>query len=111
MPQAGFYTESIAAIDIALWDILGKYLNQPVYQLLGGKYRDGIPTYQGAGTPEDAGQSMQEGFTAIKMGFNKSSNEGFEVIEKVSEVVAQHDQVFIDSLGALNLHEAIKVEA
>jgi len=105
----GFYTESIAAIDIALWDILGKYLNQPVYQLLGGKYRDSIPTYQGAGTPEDAEQSMQEGFTAIKMGFNKSSNEGFEVIEKVSEVVGSRGQVFIDSLGAFKLHEAIKV--
>ncbi len=105
----GFYTESIAAIDIALWDILGKYLNQPVYQLLGGKYRDSIPTYQGAGTPRDAEQSMQEGFTAIKMGFNKSSNEGFEVIEKVSEVVGSRGQVFIDSLGAFKLHEAIKV--
>jgi len=105
----GFYTESIAAIDIALWDILGKYLNQPVYQLLGGKYRDSIPTYQGAGTPEDAEQSMQEGFTAIKMGFNKSSNEGFDVIEKVSEVVGNRGQVMIDSLGAFKLHEAISV--
>ena len=52
---------------------------------------------------------MQEGFTAIKMGFNKSSNEGFEVIEKVSEVVGSRGQVFIDSLGAFKLHEAIKV--
>ena len=105
----GFYTDSIAAVDIALWDILGKYLNQPVYQLLGGKYRDSIPTYQGAGTPEDAEQSMEEGFAAIKMGFNKSSNQGFDVIEKVSEVVGERGQVFIDSLGAFKLHEAIKV--
>ena len=107
--SSGFYTESIAAIDIALWDILGKYLNQPVYQLLGGKYRDSIPTYASAGTPEAAEKCMDEGFTAIKMGFNKASNQGFDVIEKVSEVVGSSGQVMIDSLGAFKLHEAISV--
>ncbi|MBT5901122.1 MAG: hypothetical protein HOH58_03330, partial [Opitutaceae bacterium] len=43
--SSGYYTESIAAIDIALWDILGKFTELPVYQLLGGKFRDSIPTY------------------------------------------------------------------
>ena len=66
----GFYTESIAAIDIALWDILGKFTGLPVYQLLGGKYRDRIPTYQGAGTVDGALKSMEEGFAAVKMGFH-----------------------------------------
>ena len=107
--SSGFYTESIAAIDIALWDILGKYLSQPVYQLLGGKYRDSIPTYASAGNTEAAERCMEEGFTAIKMGFNKSSNEGFDVIENVSEVVGSRGQLMIDSLGAFKLHEAIKV--
>lgn len=36
---------AIAAIDIALWDILGKHLEVPVWQLLGGAYRDRIPCF------------------------------------------------------------------
>lgn len=107
--STGFYTESIAAIDIALWDILGKFTDLPVYQLLGGKYRDRIPTYQGAGTTEAAEKSMEEGFTAIKMGFNKSSTEGIDHVAKISEVVGSRGQVMIDSLGAFKLHEAISV--
>ena len=35
----------LAALDIALWDIKGKALGVPVYQLLGGKFRDRIPLY------------------------------------------------------------------
>lgn len=107
--STGFYTDSIAAIDIALWDILGKFSGLPVYQLLGGKYRDRIQTYQGAGSVEDAHKSMEEGFAAIKMGFNKSASEGFDVVAKVSEAVGDRGQVMIDSLGAFKLHEAIAV--
>ena len=105
--STGFYTDSIAAIDIALWDILGKFAGVPVYQLLGGKYRDRIPTYQGAGNAEDAHQSIEEGFTAVKMGFNKSASQGFDVVAEVSEAVGERGQVMIDSLGAFKLHEAI----
>jgi L-alanine-DL-glutamate epimerase-like enolase superfamily enzyme len=107
--STGFYTDSIAAIDIALWDILGKFAGVPVYQLLGGKYRDRIPTYQGAGNAEDAHQSIEEGFTAVKMGFNKSASQGFDVVAEVSEAVGERGQVMIDSLGAFKLHEAISV--
>jgi L-alanine-DL-glutamate epimerase-like enolase superfamily enzyme len=40
----GIFTLALSAIDIALWDIRGKVLNQPVAQLLGG-FRDRVPTY------------------------------------------------------------------
>ena len=42
---SGFMLEALAAIDIALWDLVGKALDQPVYQLLGGPFRTHIPCY------------------------------------------------------------------
>ena len=63
---------AISAIDIALHDIKGKALGVPVYDLLGGKQRDVVPTF--ASTGDEAGERaidraaelMDEGFTAIR---------------------------------------------
>lgn len=44
---------AISAIDIALYDALGKFLNQPVYQLIGGKQRDSIPLFATATSAYD----------------------------------------------------------
>ena len=41
----GYVSHLISAIDIALWDIRGKVLGQPIYQLLGGPVRDRVPLY------------------------------------------------------------------
>lgn len=42
---AGAEMRALSAIDVALWDLMGQYLNQPIYNLLGGRNRDRIPTY------------------------------------------------------------------
>ena len=42
---AGAETRALSAVEIALWDIMGKHYDAPLYHLLGGKTRDEIPTY------------------------------------------------------------------
>ena len=57
---------AISAIDQALWDIKGKVLGAPVYQLLGGAVRTRIRTYSGAGNLEQAKRLVDYGLTGIK---------------------------------------------
>lgn len=64
---------ALSAIDIALWDIKGKYLNVPVYELLGGQCRDRVRTYAPVFryTAEEMAQGCRElkekGFTAARL--------------------------------------------
>ena len=65
-----------SAIDLALWDIKGKALEQPVHMLLGGKMRDKVVCYTGIGgkTPQDTARMAQErveaGWQYLRMSVN-----------------------------------------
>ena len=62
-------TSALSGIDQALWDIKGKALGVPVYELLGGPTRDRVRVYAHARTPErDQGSGRPQGFTAFKTG-------------------------------------------
>src|SRR5579871_4580693 len=68
----------VCAVEMALWDILGKYYQVPVYQLLGGKFRDTIRIYADTDMAADPlvtarrlTQRMEQGFTFLKMDFTK----------------------------------------
>lgn len=98
--RGGFYRggpilmSAIAGIEQALWDIKGKWLGAPVYQLLGGPARDRIRIYGwvGGDRPHDVAQAALErkkaGFTAVKM--NATAEMALiDSPKKVEEVVAR----------------------
>src|SRR3990172_5999179 len=77
----GYVSHLISAIDIALWDIKGKALGVPIYQILGGPVRDSVPLYShipgrlgSRGKPDDliraatkaAKAAVKQGFQALK---------------------------------------------
>jgi len=79
MYRGGFYRggpilmSAIAGIDQALWDIKGKALGQPVYELLGGLVRDKVKTYSWVGGDDPAEESqhmrtlMESGWDTFKL--------------------------------------------
>ena len=72
-PGGRIHMAAISAIDIALWDIKGKALGQPVHMLLGGRLRDRVVCYTGigGGTPEETARSAEdrvaEGWKYLRM--------------------------------------------
>ncbi len=59
---------AVSAVDIALWDIAGKVLDAPIYQLLGGAAKDKIRLYVGGGSADGVRQAKERGFNACKTG-------------------------------------------
>jgi galactonate dehydratase len=73
-PGGSIVNAAISGIEIALWDLKGRVLGVPVYELLGGRCRDKVRVYRGVGGPTPAAladaarQAVQEGgFTAVKL--------------------------------------------
>jgi galactonate dehydratase len=88
-------TSALSGIEQAMWDILGKSLDTPVYQLLGGACRDRIRMYAHCGgpTPETAAAAvkarLEQGFTALKTGVGRSPSRIIESLAFVEDCAAR----------------------
>jgi L-alanine-DL-glutamate epimerase-like enolase superfamily enzyme len=109
---------AISGVDIALWDILGKSVGQPIYKLLGA-CRDRVRGYASGGwaPAEKAGQEMEgyaaRGFSAVKM--RVSGREGFSVetcVKRVSaarQAIGPSVELMVDAHGCLNVTTATRL--
>ena len=88
--RKGTALEAISAVDIALWDLMGKATGQPVYNLLGGRTRESIRVYASRlyanenldRLANEARAFVEQGFTALKQRFGYGPRDGAEGMRK-----------------------------
>jgi len=93
--SAGLASYAISAVDVALWDLKGKLLKRPVYELLGGPQKDKIFCYA---TGFDTEWYMELGFKATKIFLTHSPTDGLDGIKRNVELVAQTREMIGDDV-------------
>ncbi len=113
---AGFALFGIAAIDLALWDLMGHALQQPVWRLLGAQ-RTRVPAYAMVGWLEldEAGlaavcsKAMEQGFAGVKMKVGcPTLAEDVRRIEVVRTAIGADAPLMVDANQALSVSEALR---
>jgi L-alanine-DL-glutamate epimerase-like enolase superfamily enzyme len=112
----GLSTFGIAAVDQALWDILGKSLESPVWKLLGAQ-RAAVPAYAMVGwleldtqaLQEVSGRAMEQGFRGVKMKVGGGSlQEDIDRITAVRSVIGSETPLMVDANQAFDYAEALR---
>lgn len=91
-----------AALDIACHDVIGKKMNRPVYDLLGGRYHDSFPVTHvlSIGTPEamaeEASTQIKAGYTSIKMKVGVDFQSDVARVRAVREAIGPHVPIRVD---------------
>ncbi len=95
-------TSALSGIDQALWDIKGKALGVPVYELLGGPTRDRIRVYARGDTPERIQEGLQAGFHTFKTGVPKRKPMGMVASKSEIEYAAEQFAILRETAGPEN---------
>jgi len=108
--RKGMALNAISGVEIALWDIIGKWRNLPLYEMTGGLCRERIKGYaslQVYATPADvvtvALRCLEQGYTAIKL-----HQRDMESLRAVREAVGPDITLMVDVNGAWNPRQAVE---
>jgi D-galactarolactone cycloisomerase len=106
----------LSAIDIALWDIKGKALGVPVYELLGGAVLDPVPCYSSSvywDTPEGAARQarafVEQGFKAFKVKVGLEVENDIASLHAIREEVGYEVDMLVDANQCYSRHLALRV--
>jgi galactonate dehydratase len=105
-------TSALSGLEQALWDIKGKALGVPIYEMLGGPTRDRIRVYAHARTPESIRKAKEQGFTAFKTGVKNATQSGVIASQQFVEEAAAAFAELKDAAGkdgdvGIDFHGAI----
>jgi len=103
--RKGVVIPIISGIEIALWDLLGKWLNRPVYELLGGIYREKIRVYASAGMSkptqeliDEVKQYVEEGYLAVKVRIGREDpRPDIEMVRELRSAVGNKIDIMVDA--------------
>jgi L-alanine-DL-glutamate epimerase-like enolase superfamily enzyme len=105
--RRGAALQAISAIDIALWDIAGKFYGVPIHLLLGAKWHSKIRAYastlfrpEPVAIREAAKVYLDQGFTAVKFGwgvFGKDRNRDLQLVEAARRTLGDSHDLLIDT--------------
>jgi L-alanine-DL-glutamate epimerase-like enolase superfamily enzyme len=110
---------AIAAVDIAIWDILGKSANLPVYKMLGA-FRDRMPVYSMCGWYYDhdddlshfkrvISEAVEQGYHAVKMKVGRGSlDEDVRRIRLAQDVLGKGRHLMVDANQVFNRNDALR---
>lgn len=108
----GHHADAMAAVDIALWDLLGQAEGRPVADLLGGRFRDRVPAYLSGVAGEDdteraasAAAFAADGGTAIKLHLGKGVGADLATFDAVREA-APSARIAVDAHWSYTVGEA-----
>jgi D-galactarolactone cycloisomerase len=106
----------LSAIDIALWDIKGKALGAPVYELLGGAVQDPVPCYSSSvywDTPEGAVRQAQAfldaGFRAFKVKVGLDLENDIACLHAIRSAVGHEVDMLVDANQCYARHAALRI--
>ncbi|MEZ4640356.1 MAG: mandelate racemase/muconate lactonizing enzyme family protein [Caldilineaceae bacterium] len=105
---------SFSGIDMALWDLKGKALKSPIYELMGGKVRDGVDLmgFVYHGTPAEMAQTAkseldEHGYPVLKMKIGLDPREDVLRYRAVAEAVGDRAVIQVDGNTGYTIHQAL----
>jgi L-rhamnonate dehydratase len=84
--RRGVTIMALSGVDLALWDLIGRYRDQPVHQLLGGLVKEKVPAYY---TGIDLDLAIRSGFNAMKIPITRGLRDGREGMKRTEAELSQ----------------------